>query len=102
MSHPEEPSITAYDLTDPEDRRKSFEAQCKSLRHLIANNAEELKQMQQHPEITSGAGQSTDQWTRISEMRDNLTLAFRHLEDARMRLGKAIQASDGGTSVYKD
>lgn len=30
----------------------------------------------------------------------NITLAFRHLEDARMRLGKAIQALDGGISIY--
>jgi hypothetical protein len=30
----------------------------------------------------------------------NVTLAYRHLEDASMRLGKAIQALDGGTSVY--
>jgi hypothetical protein len=30
----------------------------------------------------------------------NLTLAYRHLEDARMRIGKAIQAYDGGQSVY--
>lgn len=30
----------------------------------------------------------------------NLILAFRHLEDAAMRLGKAIQAADGGISVY--
>ena len=30
----------------------------------------------------------------------NVTLAYRHLEDASMRLGKAIQALDGGVSVY--
>jgi len=30
----------------------------------------------------------------------NVTLAYRHLEDASMRLGKAIQALDGGLSVY--
>jgi len=30
----------------------------------------------------------------------NVKLAFRHLEDASMRLGKAIQAIDGGASVY--
>lgn len=35
-----------------------------------------------------------------SEMDANLVLAYRHLEDARMRLGKAVQASDGGKSVY--
>jgi hypothetical protein len=27
-------------------------------------------------------------------------LAYRHLEDASMRLGKVIQALDGGVSVY--
>ena len=30
----------------------------------------------------------------------NVVLAYRHLEDASMRLGKAIQALDGGVSVY--
>jgi hypothetical protein len=35
-----------------------------------------------------------------TEIHDNITLAYRHLEDARMRLGKAIQAFDGGVSVY--
>jgi hypothetical protein len=30
----------------------------------------------------------------------NATLAYRHLEDASMRLGKTIQAIDGGVSVY--
>lgn len=32
------------------------------------------------------------------EMIANLTLAFRHIEDASMRIGKAIQAYDGGKS----
>lgn len=36
----------------------------------------------------------------VPEMMANLTLAQRHLEDARMRLGKVLQAMDGGTSVY--
>ncbi len=34
------------------------------------------------------------------EMVANVVLAYRHLEDARMRLGKVIQAYDGGISVY--
>jgi hypothetical protein len=34
------------------------------------------------------------------EAVDNVMLAYRHLEDASMRLGKAIQALDGGVSVY--
>ena len=34
------------------------------------------------------------------EMMANYTLAFRHLEDARMRLGKVIQYLEGGTSIF--
>lgn len=34
------------------------------------------------------------------EVMANLTLAYRHLEDASMRLGKVLQAHDGGVSVY--
>jgi gentisate 1,2-dioxygenase len=30
----------------------------------------------------------------------NVMLAYRHLEDASMRLGKSIQALNGGVSVY--
>lgn len=33
------------------------------------------------------------------EVMANLTLAYRHLEDAKMRLGKVIQAVDG-VSIY--
>jgi hypothetical protein len=34
------------------------------------------------------------------EVLANLTLCYRHLEDASMRLGKVLQAYDGGVSVY--
>lgn len=34
------------------------------------------------------------------EIAANAILAYRHLEDAAMRVGKMIQAWDGGTSVY--
>ena len=34
------------------------------------------------------------------EVPANLMLAIRHLEDARMRLGKAIQYSGDGISIY--
>ena len=35
-----------------------------------------------------------------AEAKANVMLTYRHLEDASMRLGKAIQALDGGVSVY--
>lgn len=34
------------------------------------------------------------------EMIANVTIAYRHLEDAAMRLGKAIQAYEGHGSIY--
>lgn len=37
-----------------------------------------------------------------AEVAANLILAFRHLEDASMRIGKMLQAFDGGVSVYDD
>ena len=38
--------------------------------------------------------------SKNSEAMANITLAYRHLEDASMRLGKVIQALNGGVSVY--
>jgi len=34
------------------------------------------------------------------EVGANTMLSYRHLEDARMRLGKAIQAFSDGVSIY--
>lgn len=34
-----------------------------------------------------------------SEMKANLMLAYRHLEDARMRFGKVMQHIQGGISI---
>jgi hypothetical protein len=36
----------------------------------------------------------------FGEVIANAVLAYRHLEDARMRLGKSIQHLDGGVSKY--
>ena len=34
------------------------------------------------------------------EMKANIMLAVRHIEDARMHLGKVCQYADDGTSIY--
>jgi hypothetical protein len=52
-------------------------------------DAKELKMKHEVNEIEDGP-----------EVLANMTLAYRHLEDAAMRLGKVIQAYDGGVSVY--
>lgn len=56
-----------------------------ALRRMIKPLAEQVRQL-----VYTGEG----------EANANVMLAFRHLEDASMRLGKAIQAVDGGVSVY--
>jgi hypothetical protein len=38
--------------------------------------------------------------TTKTEVKENIMLAVRHLEDARMRLGKVIQYSGDGISKY--
>lgn len=35
-----------------------------------------------------------------AEMKANIMLSFRHLEDARMRLGKVMQQMQGGVSKF--
>ena len=58
-----------------------------------------VKNWMEHPDIVSAVFENTP-LDRKGEMRANLKLAYRHLEDARMRLGKAVQAYDGGKSCY--
>jgi len=41
-----------------------------------------------------------DEKENRGEVIANITLAYRHLEDAKMRLGKVVQHLSGGVSVY--
>jgi len=50
--------------------------------------------------ITTKAREEFAEHEDKGEMIANLMLAYRHLEDASMRIGKAIQAHEGGVSVY--
>ena len=70
-----------------------FKEDCFILRDQIEGRKKKVALLKNHPHLTqSGADRS--------EIQDNIQLAFRHLEDARMRIGKAIQAYDSGTSCY--
>lgn len=48
---------------------------------------------------TNISQQPTQEGEDRGEVMANITLAYRHLEDAKMRLGKVIQAVEGA-SVY--
>jgi hypothetical protein len=65
-------------------------ADCEALRRDIKPIAERARAL---------FGTNTPE-PEAGEAMANLMLALRHLEDASMRLGKCIQALDGGVSVY--
>jgi len=67
--------------------------QCLQCREAIEVVKQKIVQLKNHPELVPGAVES-------EEPLENIALAYRHLEDAKMRIGKAIQAIDGGTSCY--
>jgi hypothetical protein len=69
-----------------------FDEQCKWVRKQIKQVAQTVRAMHRHPEFTSVHSQG----------EEILQLAYRHLEDASMRMGKAIQAYDGGKSADSD
>ena len=70
----------------------------------IVENRTSLKDVAGHLSLfikdLKTTGGSDDPKSDNGEMFANLMLAYRHIEDASMRLGKAIQATDGGASVY--
>lgn len=73
-----------------------------ALRSQINHDAILVKELMKH-EVFQGTQDihKTDELLHdFGEMKANITLAFRHLEDARMRLGKVLQAYDGGRSIY--
>lgn len=78
------------------EQKPSFAEVAKTNRTLIKGIAGQVKAMHEHEQFLLYEPEKPD----YEEMHANITLAYRHLEDAAMRLGKAIQAFDGGTSVY--
>ena len=73
-----------------------FVERCNERRNGIKEVASAVKQMVDELKQPSETSGKEDR----GEMIANLMLTYRHLEDASMRLGKAIQAYDGGKSVY--
>jgi len=75
------------------------------MRGDIEHVKSKVKNLIGHPEIIGKLEDFTSptnykKLEGMSEAQQNIILAYRHLEDARMRLGKAVQAFDGGKSCY--
>lgn len=66
------------------------------MRKEISELCERLKALK----TGAGAVQQVTDTENRGEAIANVILAYHALEDARMRLGKVLQAADGGVSVY--
>ncbi len=78
------------------DDEMSIKECCFDGRKTIEELKAQVKSLMKHS-VFGNEQTSPDQH---SEMKANIMLTYRHLEDARMRLGKVVQAYDGGKSVY--
>jgi hypothetical protein len=85
---------------DPNADKNDFIDQCRSIRAEIKSTAQTVWAKRMHPVLQVRIVNVATDIESKSETDANLVLAYRHLEDAAMRLGKAIQAIDGGKSVY--
>ncbi len=79
------------------DSQKNFKECCFDLRGRIEQLKQETLIVKNHDDFKNEQTSPNQH----GEMKANVTLAYRHLEDARMRIGKAIQAYDGGQSCYQ-
>jgi hypothetical protein len=85
-------------MNQPSQSLVTFDAECSKLRKALQTHNGWILALTAHPDFFGGHPPARD----VAEMRANVMLAYRHVEDAIMRLGKAIQAYDGGKSVYEE
>ena len=83
------------DVVDECGTEEDLKMQCHSFRHGILDIAKAVKSLMEHSEF-NGLQRYEGQY---SEMKSNIMLTYRHLEDARMRVGKILQAADDGVSI---
>lgn len=80
------------------DNKNTFDESCSLIRTEIKAIGTKVYAFR----LNTPAGKVSDDKmvSDTGEMMANVMLAYRHLEDAAMRLGKAIQAYEGGISIY--
>ena len=71
-----------------------------ALRDQLRIDCERVINLKNHSIFTSAEKGDPNSKSNYSEMIANIMLTYRHLEDARMRLGKVVQAHNGGESIY--
>lgn len=88
----------------PEAQPMPFNDRCNAIRAAIKQEAQCVLSLRRLITVNQPTPMADRPLLQIAsdpgEMAANLTLAYRHMEDAAMRVGKAIQAWDGGVSCY--
>lgn len=78
------------------EKKELFEYECTQIRDMIEDIKKLVKAKRSECFQFNNPSYNID----IVEMDENLVLSYRHLEDARMRIGKVMQALQGGVSKY--
>ena len=68
---------------------------CERLRDRFKDLGEQVKYLMEHDDFKNEQAYSGQH----GEMKANIMLTYRHLEDARMRVGKILQAAGDGVSI---
>jgi len=86
--------FSAEQIAELPSSKSGLRAIADDLRADVGNIGDKVKALKE-----SGPVQGIEDPELRGEAVANVMLAFRHLEDARMRLGKVLQAADGGVSI---
>ena len=86
---------TTENLSSGVQREATFEELCEDMRNYLKALGIRLLKLKCNKRFTEAEGYVGQQ----SEMTANIMLAYRHLEDARMRVGKVLQAAGDGVSI---
>ncbi len=80
---------------------KDFTRLCDELRTEIEEIGKRTRALQHHPVFSQNSAYPGQQGEMKANMmmKANIMLSYRHLEDARMRVGKILQAADDGVSI---
>lgn len=76
--------------------KETFESRCERLRFSLKAIEVEVRSLKEDPDL-----KAPDAYPgQHGEMIAQSMLAVRHIEDARMRLGKVLQYAGDGVSIY--
>lgn len=79
---------------------ENLEKICEGLRNEIRDIGAAVLVLMKHGDFQKEQTQKELYINCHSEMKANIMLSYRHLEDARMRLGKVMQQIQGGVSKF--